>query len=345
MINRPRVFLSHSKADVTFISKLYEDLRHCQIDPWLDSIDIRHGEPWLDAIFEAGISTCDCILVYLTENSIESPMVKKEIDASVIQKLKDSKVGLLPYVSKGSLREKLRPDIQSLQIPEWNSDNYHFVLSRVVAEIWHVYFERAMRAATSDEKVKRLESELELNRLRAQQHEGIFTNSEERDFQYIYTQMNNRMPVIFTKTIKDSDNGKDSKVEMHYSVSSVSLVQAIFECGSNIFDDHMSRYLLEDAFSALISPKESTGFHCSKYPEIGSDLLMYGFINNITYTKNVRDHGSFFLGNKSDGYRTEVATRYELTPKVHRFRYWLAVQGLSKNSLDLLSDNKNDQDP
>jgi len=345
MRNRPRVFLSHSKADVTFVSQVYDDLRHCQIDPWLDSVDIRHGEPWLDAIFEGGITTCDCILVYLTENSIESSMVKKEIDAGVIQKLKDNKVGLLPYVSKSSLREKLRPDIQSLQIPEWNTDNYHFLLSRVVAEIWHVYFERAIIAATNDEKVKRLESELELYRLRSQQNEGIFSNSEELDFKYIYTQMNNRMPVIYTKTIKDSENSKDSKVEMHYSVSSLSLVQAIFESGSNLFDDHMSRYLLEDALSAQISPKESLGFHCSKCPEIGNDLLMYGFINNVTYTKNVRDHGSLFLGKTrtSDGYRTEVATRYELTPKVHRFRYWLAVQGFSNNSLDLLSDNNSEQ--
>ena len=339
MRNRPRVFLSHSKTDLAFISKLYDDLRQCQMDPWRDSIDIRHGEPWLDAIFDGGISTCDCILVYLTENSIKSSMVKKEIDASVIQKLKDSKIGLLPYVSKGLLREKLRPDIQALQIPEWNSENYDALLPRVVAEIWHVYFERAILAATSDEKVKRLEAELELNRLREMQHGGIFSNSEERDFQYIYSQLKERKPVTFNKKVIDSKPSVDSEVKIHYSVSTVSLVQAIVETGSNLFEGYISRYLLENAFRSLISSKKAFNVSCSEYPSIVNDLLMFGFIQNVTFTKNVRDHRGFLFG-EADGYETKVETRYEFTPRVHRFRYWLAVQGLAKNGIDLLPDDK-----
>ena len=45
-------------------------------------------------------------------------MVKKEIDASLIQQLKDNKISLLAYVSNSSIRQKLRPDLQILQIPE-----------------------------------------------------------------------------------------------------------------------------------------------------------------------------------------------------------------------------------
>lgn len=341
MRNRPRVFLSHSKADTAFISKVCDDLRQCQIDPWLDSVDIRHGEPWLDAIFEGGISTCDCIIVYLTEDSINSTMVKKEIDASVIQKLKDVKVGLLPYVSKGSLRAILRPDIQSLQIPEWNSENYSTLLPRIISEIWHVYFERAIITATSDEKVKRLEAELELNRLRESQHGGIFTDSEERDFQYIYSKLNDRRSVIYTKKTMLGDTGKETKLEMYYSVGTVSLVQAIFESGYNLYEEYVSRFLLKDALKALLSKEEVQDIYCSKYPEIGNDLLMYGFMQNVTFTKNVRDHRGFLFG-KADGYETKVETRYEFTPKVHRFRYWLAVQGLGQNGIDLLPNDKSD---
>jgi len=76
-INKPRVFLSHSKADIEFIERVNQDLHRCQISPWLDSEEIRHGKPWLDAIFEDGIPTCDAVLVYFTESSLQSKMVKK----------------------------------------------------------------------------------------------------------------------------------------------------------------------------------------------------------------------------------------------------------------------------
>lgn len=337
MRNRPRVFLSHSKADAAFVSRLYDDFRQCQIDPWYDSIDIRHGEPWLDAIFEGGIPTCDCILVYLTEHSIESTMVKKEIDASLIQKLKDGRIGLLPYVSIASLREKLRPDIQSLQIPEWNDDNYNALLPRVVAEIWHVYFERAILSATSDEKVKRLEAELELNRLREKQHDGIFTESEERDFRYIHSQLSNRKPVTYIKNVKAADTGIESKIELHYSVEILSLVQAIFEAGFHSYEDYDIRMLLEDALKALLSEEEMQGVYCSEHPNLGNDLLMYGFLQNITLTKTVRDHELF---GESKGYRTEVETRFEFTPKSHRFRYWMAVNKFAKDTIDILPNNE-----
>lgn len=67
-LNKPRVFLSHSKSDKSFIELINNDLRKCQIDPWLDSEEIRHGKPWLDTIFEDGIPTCDSVLVYFTDN-------------------------------------------------------------------------------------------------------------------------------------------------------------------------------------------------------------------------------------------------------------------------------------
>ena len=65
--NKPRVFLSHSKKDERFIGKLHEDLRKCQIEPWLDTEEIRDGKSWLKVIFEDGIPTCDAVIVYFSE--------------------------------------------------------------------------------------------------------------------------------------------------------------------------------------------------------------------------------------------------------------------------------------
>lgn len=182
MNNRPRVFLSHSKADQDFITKVYEDIRAWQVEPWYDTFEIRHGQPWMDAIFEGGIPSCDCVLVYLTEHSIESPVVRKEIDAGLIQQLKDRRIGLLPYVSAGSLRGRLRSDLQTLQTPEWNSTNYSILLPRVVAEIWHLFCDRSTATASNEEKVRRLEAELQVSRLTVSREETIFSTSEEKDF-------------------------------------------------------------------------------------------------------------------------------------------------------------------
>ena len=84
MFNKPKIFLSHSKKDIDFIKKVKHDFDYCKIDTWLDEIDIQHGESWLDQIFENGMPTCNAVLVYITENSISSPMVKKEIDSAII---------------------------------------------------------------------------------------------------------------------------------------------------------------------------------------------------------------------------------------------------------------------
>ena len=142
--NKPRVFLSHSTKDKEFVQKLHGDLRRCQIDSWLDTEQIRHGEPWQDAIFKDGIPSCDCILVYLTRNSVTSDWVNKELDAGLQGRLNDNRIGFLPYVSDDATREQLREDIKSLQVTVLNAKNYDSLLPRIVAEVWRSFLERSM---------------------------------------------------------------------------------------------------------------------------------------------------------------------------------------------------------
>ncbi len=44
---------------------------------WMDTEEIRDGKSWLKIIFEDGIPTCDVVIVYFSENSITSKMVKR----------------------------------------------------------------------------------------------------------------------------------------------------------------------------------------------------------------------------------------------------------------------------
>ena len=185
-INKPKVFLSHSYIDKPFIKQLYEDLRKCKIDAWLDSEEIRDGRSWLKVIFQDGIPACDAVMVYLTENSIKSKMVEKELDAAILHQLDDGGVVVLPYVSDGNVRDQLRHDLRTLHCRVWNVQNYQEILPSVVAEIWHSYLERVVETAVLKEKSRRLELELENQQLKQAKEQDIFTQQEERDFQYIY---------------------------------------------------------------------------------------------------------------------------------------------------------------
>lgn len=330
----PRVFLSHSKADKEFITRLNDDLRTCQIDPWYDEFDIRHGQPWIDAIFEGGITSCDCVLVYLTEHSIESQVVKKEIDAGIIQQLKDRRVGILPYVSNSSLRARLRADIQSLQVPEWNNTNYNTLLPRVVAEIWHLFCDRSVASATNDEKVRRLEAEMQVNRLTVSQEDTIFSPAEDKDFHFIYSRLNVVQKVsLVRKSEKSLEIPREKKLE--YCVNVLSLIQSLFDVGFYHYDDRYLMIQLKKASMEQLVKAEGESFLASKLPGLTNELLMYGLIQNFTFAKTERDIG-LFTGH--GGYRTQVDTRHEFTPKMHRFRYWMVVRGLTPMKLEILQN-------
>lgn len=141
---QPRVFLSHSKLDACFIERVHKDLRACHLYSWLDIEEIRHGEPWLDAIFRDGIPTCHVVIVYLTPNSLTSGMVQKEMNAAS-QLFEDRGVALLPYVSSEDVRKKVRADILTVQIPVWNDANYLEMLPQVVSAVWHGYAKSLLR--------------------------------------------------------------------------------------------------------------------------------------------------------------------------------------------------------
>ena len=194
-IRKPRVFLSHSKKDVEFIHRLEADLRGCQCEPWIDEIEIRHGRPWLDEIFASGIPSCEILLCYITENSLESSMVRQEIDARVIERLQNDRVTLLLYVDSAKSRSKLRIDLQRLQTPELNSENYQTMLPKVIAAIWQSYAEHAAAASAQSEKVKRLEAEIRVKELEEISSKNIFTASEAAEFSVIWSRLDRDTPL------------------------------------------------------------------------------------------------------------------------------------------------------
>lgn len=330
--NKPRVFLSHSNKDKEFINRLYEDLRLCQIEPWRDETEIRHGQPWLDAIFESGIPTCDAILVYLTESSIESPMVKKEMDTSIIKKLKESHVAFLPYVSQEILRDQLRIDIQALQTPVWNKENYAEMLPRVVAEIWHSYLDSVVMSVANEEKIRRLEAELELEKLRKTGIESIFEPKEISDFDFIWKQFDYEeiIKLIHLQNHKDGteycNSCKTFSVQMQTIIPFLERINGGVWGYPQITFINIFKEIIEHNFPGVIDENrrnpyvldgERIELEWENLPRIMNKLKMYGLIK---ISQKIGDRGREY-------------DSIMLTEKLDRFNYWLYYKGILSNEL------------
>ncbi|MCK5721325.1 MAG: TIR domain-containing protein [Gammaproteobacteria bacterium] len=71
-------FISYSSHDQHFVKKLYEDLRNVGVRCWLDEKNLRIGDSLAGQISRA-IAIHDKVLLILSEASVKSAWVKKEI--------------------------------------------------------------------------------------------------------------------------------------------------------------------------------------------------------------------------------------------------------------------------
>lgn len=320
--SKPRVFLSHSKKNSVFIERVADDLRKSQIDPWLDTDEIRHGKSWQDSIFEYGLPTCDAILVYFTEFSILSPVVKKEMDVGLLQKLKDNNVAFLPYVEDAKIRDLLRPDIQALQTPEWNEGNYPSLLPRVVAEIWRSFLERTVASATKDERLKRIELELELEKSR-NQNENFFTTAENAEFDFIWKSFDKTIPLVINQKAQSS-NLQERVLIKSYTINLdlSTLIACLTNYGRNELDwRHLRFYIEREGLKFLGIPPQSDEdkklhyFQLEDLPDVTEQLLIFGFVESLAHPISTN---SSFGGQDRLKYETVFSKKY------FRYRYWLA---------------------
>lgn len=322
-INKPRAFLSHSKIDKHFIEKLAADLRKCQIDYWLDTEEIRDGKSWLKVIFEDGIPTCDVVIVYLTENSIQSKMVEKEIDATLIEQLSEKGIAFLPYISKAALRESLRVDIRSLQCKEWNDDNYHEILPSVVAEIWHSYMERTINIAVTQEKSRRLELELELRKQKELYESTPFSPSEETDFRYIYKMINKPLELVSDLWARSKQGNRRIRKESFRVSYFGSIIYYLNKGYSNY-----------TGFKYIAEVKEI--FKENGFPKDMPDTDAY-YGNTKVNHDIVIELRTFGLTKAGQIIRFSGETGYEdvFTEKMYRFHYWLGYNNLIRDKIDV----------
>lgn len=84
----PQVFLSYSHADRKFAEKIATYLRKNGVEVWLDKWEILVGDSLIQKIFEEGLSKCDVFLILLSNESVKSSWVQRELDVAMINKMK-----------------------------------------------------------------------------------------------------------------------------------------------------------------------------------------------------------------------------------------------------------------
>jgi len=89
------VFLSHSSKDKPFIRQLAADLTERGVLVWLDEQQIKVGDSINKAINQ-GLIESDYFVIALSENSVNSEWVERELNSALIDEIEEKKVKVLP---------------------------------------------------------------------------------------------------------------------------------------------------------------------------------------------------------------------------------------------------------
>lgn len=96
-MDRPTVFLSHSSKDKPFVSRLATDLKSKGVPVWFDQWELKVGDSLSERI-EHGVSQSGWLAVVISNNSVNSDWVRKELRAAQARELRDKSVFVLPII-------------------------------------------------------------------------------------------------------------------------------------------------------------------------------------------------------------------------------------------------------
>ena len=91
------IFLSHNSADKPFVRRLAQSLQSQGHVVWLDEAEINIGDSLIEKIRE-GLDKVDYVAVVLSQNSITSTWVQRELDISSNREIAEKRVILLPLM-------------------------------------------------------------------------------------------------------------------------------------------------------------------------------------------------------------------------------------------------------
>lgn len=93
--NEKVVFISHSSKDKPIIRKLATDLKAEGINVWLDEQRILIGDSISEKIGQ-GLAESDFFIIAISEHSVQSEWVKKELNNAIVKEIEKRKTVILP---------------------------------------------------------------------------------------------------------------------------------------------------------------------------------------------------------------------------------------------------------
>ena len=196
------VFLSHNSADKPFVRRLAQSLQSKGHVVWLDEAEINIGDSLIEKIRE-GLDKVDYVAVVLSQNSIASAWVQRELDIGSNREIAEKRVILLPLMLQhvelpGFLLGKKYGDFTTDEIYDHSLEELLKVLGRVDKKI-----------IGSDQEIATLRAELELARghlaglARLQEHQSSsFTSTWTPQLKEAVEKSNKNYPQY--KVINDS---------------------------------------------------------------------------------------------------------------------------------------------
>jgi hypothetical protein len=89
------IFVSHSSRDKAIARGLSHHLKRLGIRLWIDEAEIRVGDSLIQKISEA-VDRVDFLLVLLSQHSVASPWVTKEVNVALTQEICGQRIKVLP---------------------------------------------------------------------------------------------------------------------------------------------------------------------------------------------------------------------------------------------------------
>jgi hypothetical protein len=105
----PRVFLSYSHSDKGFAAKIATHLQENGVDVWLDKWEILPGDSLIQKIFAEGLNNCDVFLILLSNSSVKSNWVQRELDVAMIKKIEGITKIIPIIIEKCDIPNALKP--------------------------------------------------------------------------------------------------------------------------------------------------------------------------------------------------------------------------------------------
>lgn len=94
-------FISHSTKDKPFVRRLAADLVASGVKVWIDEQNMLVGDSVPEKIAQ-GLAESDFFLIVVSENSVKSEWVKRELNNAIVHEIERRKVKVLPIKLDGA---------------------------------------------------------------------------------------------------------------------------------------------------------------------------------------------------------------------------------------------------